>query len=67
MIERGPSVAAKQVESRCVGSDALRNLGRILESPVDDLGGDHPHDARLDMVGEKVGDRAGGAGHGQAR
>lgn len=66
MIERGLSVAARQVESRCVGRDALRDLGRVLESAVEHLGGNPPHHARLDMVSEKVGDRASGAGHRQA-
>ncbi len=66
MIERGPPVAARQVESRCAGCDALRDLGSALESTVDDLGGNLPHHAWLNVVGEKVGDHAGRSGHGQA-
>ncbi len=65
MIERGLPIATRQVESRCVGRDALRDLGRVLESAVEHLGGNPPHHARLDMVSEKVGDRASGAGHRQ--
>ncbi len=66
MIERGLPVAARQVESHRVGGDALCDVGGVLEPALEDLGGDPPHSARLDVVGEKVGDRAGGAGHGQA-
>ncbi len=65
MIEHGLPVAPRQVESRCAGRDALRDLGRVLESAVKHLGGNPPHYARLDMVGEKIGDRASGAGYRQ--
>jgi hypothetical protein len=66
MIERGLPIAARQVESRCVGRDALRDLGSALESAVEHLGGNPPHHARLGMISEKVGDHASGTGHGQA-
>lgn len=66
MIEHGLPVAPRQVESRCVGCEALRDLGRVLESAAEHLGGNPPHHARLDMVGEKIGDHARRAGHRQA-
>ena len=37
MIERGLAIAARQVEPRCVGRDALRDLGSALESAVEHL------------------------------
>ena len=66
MIECGLPIAARQVEPRCVGRDALRDLGSTLESAVEHLGGNPPHHARLDMVGEKIGNHASGTGHRQA-
>jgi len=66
VIERGLPVAARQIEFRCVGRDALRYCGCVLESAVNRLGGDPPHSARLHVIGQKVGDHAGRAGHRQA-
>ena len=66
MVERGLSVAARQVESLGVGGDALCDVGGGLEPTAEHLGGDPPHRARLDVVCEKVGDHAGGSGHRQA-
>jgi hypothetical protein len=66
MIEGGPSIAARQAESCCVGRDALRDIGGVLKPAVEHLSGDPSHNTRLYVIGEKVGDHAGGAGHWQA-
>ncbi len=52
MLECGLSIVPRQVESRCIGGEAIGEGGCALEPAVEDLCGDCRDHAGLDVVGK---------------
>lgn len=66
MIKERLTIAPRQAKTSSVRRYAPNDLARILRRAIDDPCGDLTDSARLDMIGEEVGDRASRPGHRQS-